>query len=254
MSSENQSSAQPTIPLSVIDELEKANPYLHWHGPSLDGKTTWEQCVSKLKELLQSQPTTRNIRSVEEPPKYAESVQAMMKGLEDLREYLGEVGSFEDDVVKRDIMYQQSSDLLNALNIIKQYANANYQPVTGTTSQPSEWQLCPKCNGQGSVSKPPYVAGDVNEWTSSATSFVCNVCNGAKVLVKPIISQPLQGTASDLLDKITYDKGEQPVKTNEDILVKALEEIKAKFDSEEPVIGVKQIVNNALSSYRTSVK
>lgn len=45
----------------------------------------------------------------------------------------------------------------------------------------------------------------------------------------------------------------QPVKTNEDILVKALEEIKAKYDSEEPVIGVKQIVNAAISSYRTSV-
>ena len=28
------------------------------------------------------------------------------------------------------------------------------------------YQLCPKCNGQGTVSKPPYIAGDVYEWSS----------------------------------------------------------------------------------------
>lgn len=48
-----------------------------------------------------------------------------------------------------------------------------------------KYQLCPKCNGQGTVSKPPYVAGDVNQWTSSSTSFQCDVCNGAKVLLVP---------------------------------------------------------------------
>lgn len=53
----------------------------------------------------------------------------------------------------------------------------------------SEWQLCPKCNGQGSVSKPPWLAGDVDQWTSSETQYDCDVCNGAKVLVKPIISE-----------------------------------------------------------------
>lgn len=46
----------------------------------------------------------------------------------------------------------------------------------------SALQLCPKCNGQGIVSKPPWVAGDVHQWTSSATSFTCDVCNGAKVI------------------------------------------------------------------------
>lgn len=45
----------------------------------------------------------------------------------------------------------------------------------------SALQLCPKCNGQGTVSKPPWVAGDVYQWTS-ATSFICDVCNGAKVI------------------------------------------------------------------------
>lgn len=51
--------------------------------------------------------------------------------------------------------------------------------------QAREWQLCPKCNGQGIVSKPPYVAGDVHQWASSSSSFTCDVCNGVKVLLPP---------------------------------------------------------------------
>jgi len=46
----------------------------------------------------------------------------------------------------------------------------------------SALQLCPKCNGQGTVSKPPWVAGDVYEWSSTSTSFTCDLCNGAKVI------------------------------------------------------------------------
>ena len=47
------------------------------------------------------------------------------------------------------------------------------------------YQKCPKCDGQGTVSKPPYVAGDVHEWVSTVTSWTCDVCNGAKVLLVP---------------------------------------------------------------------
>lgn len=46
----------------------------------------------------------------------------------------------------------------------------------------SAYQLCPKCNGQGIVSKPPWVAGDVYEWSSTQTQFTCDVCNGAKII------------------------------------------------------------------------
>ena len=44
------------------------------------------------------------------------------------------------------------------------------------------YQLCPKCNGQGQVSKPPYIAGDVHAWSSTSLMFVCDVCNGKKII------------------------------------------------------------------------
>lgn len=43
-------------------------------------------------------------------------------------------------------------------------------------------QLCPKCNGQGIVSKPPYVPGDVNQWIDTEVSHQCNLCNGEMVI------------------------------------------------------------------------
>ena len=51
------------------------------------------------------------------------------------------------------------------------------------------YQLCPKCNGQGQVSKPPYIAGDVLEWSSSSCIFPCDVCNGNKIIPMFIVSQ-----------------------------------------------------------------
>ncbi len=47
-----------------------------------------------------------------------------------------------------------------------------------------KYQKCPKCDGQGSVAKPPFVPGDVNEWTSSSTSYVCTVCNGEGIILE----------------------------------------------------------------------
>lgn len=47
------------------------------------------------------------------------------------------------------------------------------------------WQKCPKCDGQGIVSKPPYIAGDQNQWSSTPTSFICDVCQGAKIIPTP---------------------------------------------------------------------
>ena len=54
------------------------------------------------------------------------------------------------------------------------------------------YQLCPKCSGQGTVSKPPYIAGDVYEWTSSSTIFICDVCNGGKIIPMCILQDEQQ--------------------------------------------------------------
>jgi hypothetical protein len=44
------------------------------------------------------------------------------------------------------------------------------------------YQVCPKCNGQGIVTIPDHVVGNVSEWISDKSSYPCNVCNGAKII------------------------------------------------------------------------
>lgn len=44
------------------------------------------------------------------------------------------------------------------------------------------YQKCPKCDGQGTTCKPPYISGDQYTWSSSALNFVCNVCEGRKII------------------------------------------------------------------------
>lgn len=46
----------------------------------------------------------------------------------------------------------------------------------------SGWQACPKCHGQGIVSKPPYLAGDINHWSDSQGQHECNVCKGKMII------------------------------------------------------------------------
>ena len=42
---------------------------------------------------------------------------------------------------------------------------------------------CPVCDGTGLVSRPPFVAGDTNEWSSSSCGpWSCRACNGCGVL------------------------------------------------------------------------
>lgn len=47
----------------------------------------------------------------------------------------------------------------------------------------SEWQLCPKCNGEGIISNYPA--------TTTNVTRQCDVCNGAKILAKPLIDNPI---------------------------------------------------------------
>lgn len=62
---------------------------------------------------------------------------------------------------------------------------ANQNPVKQQEEKYGVWQLCPKCLGQGIVSKPPWIAADVHEWSATSTNFPCDVCNGSKILLAP---------------------------------------------------------------------
>ena len=53
-----------------------------------------------------------------------------------------------------------------------------------------EWHKCPKCDGQGIVSKPPWIAGDVYEWSSTTLTHQCNVCNGQMIIQSPLNPKP----------------------------------------------------------------
>lgn len=76
------------------------------------------------------------------------------------------------DYIKDPDMLQWFKDLI--VTCMEEYAS---QP-TGQIKQIGEWQLCPKCYGEGIV-------------PTSGTSVTkqCDVCNGNKIIQKPIINQ-----------------------------------------------------------------
>jgi DnaJ-class molecular chaperone len=42
---------------------------------------------------------------------------------------------------------------------------------------------CPVCRGQGTVSKPPHIAGDQDAWVSSDVGpYMCRACNGTGII------------------------------------------------------------------------
>ena len=49
------------------------------------------------------------------------------------------------------------------------------------------YQCCPKCEGQGIVAKPSWVAAGVNNWSSTSAVHQCDVCNGAKTIPMYIV-------------------------------------------------------------------
>ena len=57
--------------------------------------------------------------------------------------------------------------------------------VTTTMYQPSP-HVCPVCNGHGTVTRPPWVAGDASTWAAAGASdlYPCHACAG-KGLVWP---------------------------------------------------------------------
>lgn len=44
---------------------------------------------------------------------------------------------------------------------------------------------CPVCNGQGNVSRPPWIPGDQDTWTSAgAPTYECQACKGTGIVWK----------------------------------------------------------------------
>lgn len=42
---------------------------------------------------------------------------------------------------------------------------------------------CPVCDGHGTVSRPPWVAGDQQAWTDYSTvPYICHACNGTGIV------------------------------------------------------------------------
>ena len=45
-------------------------------------------------------------------------------------------------------------------------------------------ELCPLCGGQGTVSKPPYIDGDVYMWIDNVCDgYTCKVCGGRGYII-----------------------------------------------------------------------
>ena len=69
-----------------------------------------------------------------------------------------------------------------AIKRLTELSTASNQIDIASESQAVPFQKCPKCDGQGIVAKPPFIAGDVHQWSSTSVTFPCDVCNGAKII------------------------------------------------------------------------
>lgn len=81
----------------------------------------------------------------------------------------------------------------------------------------SKIALCPLCSGQKTVSKPPYIAGDINTWVSYGTGdlYQCPTCNGRGyvridddyIALKSVAMSAME-TSENLMDECT-NRGER---------------------------------------------
>ncbi|HQF37437.1 MAG TPA: hypothetical protein PLL26_07430 [Candidatus Dojkabacteria bacterium] len=68
----------------------------------------------------------------------------------------------------------------NLESTVGKESTTNAVNVIGT-SAPEGWQLCPKCYGQGTI--PYYMKSHYpSDTTSSPYFYVCDVCNGKKII------------------------------------------------------------------------
>jgi len=92
-----------------------------------------------------------------------------------------------EDALWDDVTASKAKTVKEAL--IENNATKEESSFTVTEFRYAPIQKCPKCDGQGLVSKPPFIAGDVYEWSSSSGAYQCDVCNGSKVI--PMAQYPI---------------------------------------------------------------
>jgi len=89
----------------------------------------------------------------------------------------GPMGPSDGTVKQIRDMAQDNADLLTEVERLRAAASH------------SEYQLCPKCNGQKHVAIPPWHPGDQPYHTSSGGTALelhtCIICNGAGVIERP---------------------------------------------------------------------
>lgn len=83
-------------------------------------------------------------------------------------------------------------------------------PLLSAVCRVVPYQLCPKCNGQGTVSKPPYISGDVHQWSSSSIQFQCDVCQGQKIIPMFILPEEVKtiSTQKESKTSLTLEAGD----------------------------------------------
>lgn len=75
-------------------------------------------------------------------------------------------------------LYELSQDLAAALEA-EEFDPSAVQPVVSCLIP----FRCPVCNGQGLVSRPPHIAGDVYRWsTSDCAPHPCRACGGTGIV------------------------------------------------------------------------
>ena len=66
------------------------------------------------------------------------------------------------------------------MELLSMFAESQLKEAKATKHTPM--QKCPKCDGQGIVSKPPWISGDQQTWDSTSVNHQCDVCNGQKII------------------------------------------------------------------------
>lgn len=67
----------------------------------------------------------------------------------------------------------------------KEDGNGNY--ILAPQTHYGFYQLCPKCDGQKTVSRPPGTPSDVRPRSSWEASYPCDICKGEGVIPRPEI-------------------------------------------------------------------